>query len=53
MKCNLLLKEAIDGSIVSPEERVALNAAKPKAVSAIGLEEAYKNLKGAESGLQE
>jgi len=33
MKCNILLKEAIDGSIVSPEERAALNAAKPKAVS--------------------
>ena len=33
MKCNILLKEAINGSIVSPEERAALNAAKPKAVS--------------------
>ena len=33
MKCNILLKEAINDSIVSPEERAALNAAKPKAVS--------------------
>ena len=33
MKCNILLKEAINGSIVSLEERAALNAAKPKAVS--------------------
>ena len=27
MKCNILLKEAINGSIVSPEERVALKGA--------------------------
>ena len=33
MKCNILLKEAIDGSIVSPEERVALNAMRKPAIS--------------------
>lgn len=51
MKCNILLKEAINGSIVSPEERAALNAAKPKAVSGynkktgVGIEEGYQKLK--------